>query len=83
MLKMGENKRLQTELQNLCAQEAKYLKTFQPWHEEVSQIALQAIKKPQELSMRRAAIIYRVLKTTLLQRRAGTYQRRSGSAPEQ
>ena len=45
MLMMGENKRLQTELQKLRAQEEKYLKTVQPWQEEVSQIALQVNEK--------------------------------------
>ena len=45
MLKMGENKRLQTELQKLRTQEAKYLKIVQPWQEEVSQIALQVNEK--------------------------------------
>lgn len=45
MLKMGENKKLQTELQKLHAQEAKYLKIVQPWQVEVSQSALQVNQK--------------------------------------
>ena len=41
-------------------------------NEDRIQLALQAIKKPQELSLRRAAVVYKVSKTTLLRRRAGT-----------
>ena len=41
MLKMGKNKKLQGELQKLCAREEEYLKIVQPWQEEVSEIALQ------------------------------------------
>jgi hypothetical protein len=37
-----------------------------------TKVALQAIKKPQELSLRRAAVIYKVPETTLRRRRAGT-----------
>ena len=34
-------------------------------NEERIDLALQAIKKPQELSVRRAAIVYKVLEATL------------------
>ena len=40
MLKMGESKKLQTELQRLRAHEVEYLKTLQPWQDEVSAIAM-------------------------------------------
>ena len=40
--------------------------------EERINLALQAIKKLQELSVRRAAVVYKVLETTLCRRRAGT-----------
>lgn len=40
MLKMGENKKLQGEFQKLRTREEEYLKTVQPWKEEVSEIAL-------------------------------------------
>jgi hypothetical protein len=40
--------------------------------EEKIKLALQAIKKPQELSVRRAAIVYNVPRSTLQDRRAGT-----------
>jgi hypothetical protein len=39
--------------------------------EDRIKLALQAIKKPQELSVRRAAIVYNVPRTTLQRRRAG------------
>ena len=39
--------------------------------EDRVKLALQAIKKPQELSVRRAAIVYNVPRTTLQRRRAG------------
>ena len=45
MMKMGENKRLQTKLQKLRAQEEEYLKIVQPWQEEVSVTALQVNAK--------------------------------------
>jgi DeoR/GlpR family transcriptional regulator of sugar metabolism len=38
--------------------------------EERIKLALQAIKKPQELSVRRAAVVYKVSETTLRRRRA-------------
>jgi hypothetical protein len=40
--------------------------------EEKIKLAFQAIKKPQELSVRRAAIVYNVPRSTLQDRRAGT-----------
>ena len=40
MLKMGESKRLQTKLQQLRAKEAKYLKSLQPWQDQVSEIVV-------------------------------------------
>jgi hypothetical protein len=40
--------------------------------EERIKLAIQAIKKPQELSVRRAAIVYNVPRSTLQGRRAGT-----------
>ena len=40
MLKMGESKKLQIELQQLWAHEAEYLKTLQPWQDEVSTIVI-------------------------------------------
>ena len=40
--------------------------------EERIKLALQALKKPQELSVRRAAVVYNVLRATLQRRRAGT-----------
>ena len=40
--------------------------------EERIKLALQAIKKPQELSERRAAIVYNVPRSTIQDRRAGT-----------
>jgi hypothetical protein len=39
--------------------------------EERIKLALQEIKKPQELSVRRAAVVYKVSETTLRRRRAG------------
>ena len=40
MLKMGESKKLQNELQQLRTKEAEYLKTLQPRQEQVSEIAV-------------------------------------------
>ena len=40
--------------------------------EERVKVALEAIKKPQGLSLRRAAVVYKVSKTTLCRRRVGT-----------
>ena len=48
MLKMGKNKKLQGELQKLCTREEEYLKTVQPWQEEVSEITLQVDEKISE-----------------------------------
>ena len=45
MLKMGDIKRLQVELQYLCAREADYFKIVQSWQDEVSEIALQVNAK--------------------------------------
>lgn len=45
MLKMGESKRLQTELQQLHTREVEYLKTLQPWQDEVSEIAIKVNAK--------------------------------------
>ena len=45
MLKIGENKRLQTELQQLRSCKAEYLKTLQPWQDEVSTITLKVNAK--------------------------------------
>jgi hypothetical protein len=45
--------------------------------EERINLALQAIKKLQELSVRRAAIVYNVPKATLQRRRAGTQSTRN------
>ena len=45
MLKMGESKSLQTELQQLQAQEAEYLKTLQPWKDQVSKIVVKVNAK--------------------------------------
>ena len=45
MLKMGENNKLQSELQQLRTQEEEYLKTVQPWQKEVSTNALQVNSK--------------------------------------
>ena len=45
--------------------------------EEETKLAFQAIKKPQELSVRRAAIVYKVPRTTLQQRRARTQSTRN------
>jgi hypothetical protein len=39
--------------------------------EDRIKLALEAIKRPQELSMRRAAVVYKVSRTTLYRRRAG------------
>ena len=41
-------------------------------NEERINLALKAIKKPQELSVRRAAVVYKVSEATLRRRRAGT-----------
>lgn len=45
--------------------------------EERIKLALQAIKEPQELSVRRAAVVYKVSKTTLRRRRAGKQSTRN------
>ena len=44
--------------------------------EDRIKLALQAIKKPQELSVRRAAIVHNVPRATLQRRRAGTQSTR-------
>jgi hypothetical protein len=44
--------------------------------EERIRLALQALKCPQELSVRRAAVVYKVPETTLRRRRAGTQSTR-------
>ena len=41
MMKMGETKKLQTQMKTLCKDEAHFLKTVQPWQDEISQIPLQ------------------------------------------
>ena len=45
MLKMGESKRLQTELQQLRACEEEYLKTIHPWQDEVPVITIKVNAK--------------------------------------
>ena len=45
MIKMGETTKSQTQMQTLHKDEARYLKTVQPWQEEVSHIALQVNEK--------------------------------------
>lgn len=40
MLKMGESRKLQTELHQLRTKEAEYLKNLQPWQEQVSEIVV-------------------------------------------
>lgn len=57
MLKMGENKRLQTKLQKFHTKEAKYLKIVQPWQEEVSQIALQVNEKLTDFKEMKAIVV--------------------------
>ena len=44
--------------------------------EERIRLALKALKCLQELSVRRAAVVYKVLETTLCRRRAGTQSTR-------
>ena len=44
--------------------------------EERIKLALQATKKPQELSVRRAAIVYKVSRRSIDRRRAGTQSTR-------
>jgi hypothetical protein len=44
--------------------------------EERTRLAIQALKCPQELSVRRAAVFYQVPETTLRRRRAGTQSTR-------
>ena len=48
MLKMGEIKKLQTQMQPLRKDEAHYLKIVHPWQDKVSQIALQVNEKLKE-----------------------------------
>lgn len=57
MIKMGETKKLQTQMQTLCKDEARYLKTVQPWQEEVSQISIQVNDKLKEIKARQMTAV--------------------------
>ena len=57
MLKMGESKRLQTELQQLRAKEAEYLQTLQPWQEQVLEITVKVNAKLTEFQVMQATIV--------------------------
>ena len=57
MLKMGENKRLQTKLQKLRAKEAEYLQTLQPWQEKVSKNEIKINMKPTKFKATQMTIV--------------------------
>ena len=54
---MGENKKLQGELQKLCAREAEYMKIVQPWQDEVLEIALQVDAKISEFKAMKSTVV--------------------------
>lgn len=54
---MGENKKLQGELQKLHAREEEYLKTVQAWKEEVSGITLQIDAKISEFKATQTIVV--------------------------
>lgn len=56
-LKMGESKRLQTELQKIRAKEAEYLQTLQPWQEKVSKNAIKINMKPTKFKATQMTVV--------------------------